>query len=181
MRWFTDEAYEADEPEWLRMLADYRAHIDSIAPQLPPDLLALATEPRLNLHDARFREVRVDRDAAEMDLTIECGYLQVGYRRITLHFGSAHVVPDNLYLLAEAIGAEFRSNHWHRQRKVTEILAHEVDVRPGGRFALALRLTPFYEFAVEFGTLSLTEVPIGERSPARAGRYVSGRRRQAGR
>jgi hypothetical protein len=181
MRWFTDEAYEADEPGWLRMLADYRAHLDSIAPRLPPDLLALATEPRLNLHDARFREVRVDRDAAEVDLTIECGDLQVGYRRINLQFGSASIVPDNLYLLAQAIGAEFRSNHWHRQRTVTEILAHEVDVRRGGRFVLALRLTPFHEFAIEFATLSLTEVPIAERSPARAARYVSGTRRQAGR
>ena len=179
MRWFTDEAYDADEPGWDRMLADYQAHLDSIAPLVPRDLLALAAEPRLNLHDARFREVRVDRDASEVEMTLECGDLQVGYRRITLQFGSAQIVPDNLYLLAEAVGAEFRSNHWHRQRKVTEVLAHEVDVRSGGRFVLALRLTPFYEFAVEFGTLSMTEVPLAERGSARAARYVSGRRRLA--
>ncbi len=181
MRWFTDEAYEADNPGWDRMLADYRTHIDSIASRLLPDLLALATEPRLNLHDARFKEVRVDRDAAEVEVTIECGDVQVGYRLITLDFGSASIVPDNLYLLAAAVGAEFRSNHWHRGRAVTEILAHEVDIRPDGRYALALRLTPFYEFVVEFETLSLIEVPLTERSPARAGRFVLGGRSQAAR
>lgn len=180
MRWFTDTAYEADDPAWHRMLADYRTHIDSIASRLPSDLLALATEPRLNLHDSRFKEVRVDRDAAEVQMAIACGNRQVGYRLVRLDFGRASIVPDNLYLLAAAVGAEFRSNHWHRGRTVTEILAQEVDVRPDGRYVLALRLTPFYEFAVEFETLSLTDIPLVERGPVRAGRFILGSRSSTG-
>lgn len=176
MRWFTDDAYEAEEGDWDRVLAGYQAHVDSISPQLPPDLLCLATQPRLNLHDARFREVRVDREAAAVDLVADCGDLQVGYRRITLRFESATIVPDNLYLLAEAVGAEFRSNHWHRGRTVTEIRAQEVDLGDDGKFVLRLRLWPFYEFAVEFAAISLDEVPLAERSSPTAGRFVVGSR-----
>jgi hypothetical protein len=58
MRWFTDEAYDAeDDATWDRMLVDYARHLDAIRADLPPDLLALATDPELHLHDAEFIEV----------------------------------------------------------------------------------------------------------------------------
>lgn len=173
MRWFTDEAYEAGE--WDRLLTDYGAHLDSISPQLPSDLRALATEPSLNLHDARFHEVMVDPELRLIELVVDCGDLQVGYRRATLRFEDATLVPDNVQLLAYAVGAEFRSNHWHRGRAVTEIRAQEVDLAPGGRFVLRLRLWPFYEFAVDFAAVSVVEVPLAERSAPRPGRFLIGK------
>jgi hypothetical protein len=99
----------------------------------------------------------------------------VGYRRLDLRFAAANIVPDNSELLADAIGAEFRANHWHRHRAVTEIRAVEVDLLAGDRFTLRLRLWPFYEFAVEFGALSIGESPLDGRGPARAGKFVRAR------
>jgi hypothetical protein len=172
MRWFKDEAYADDDTDWPRVLSAYAAHLAEIAPRLPANLVDLATDPRMDLHDGRFRKVQVDRTARAVALVIDCGNLQVGYRRLHLRFDAANVVPDNSQLLAEAIGAEFRANHWHQRRSVTEIRAVEVDLLPGDRFALRLRLWPFYEFAVEFSALSIRESPLAGRGPARAGRFV---------
>jgi hypothetical protein len=177
MRWFTDAAYKLSDRGWDRMLREYTAHLEAIAPRLAPDLAALATDPRSNLHDARFHEVRVDRDRAEVDLIIDGLWDGEGYRRLTLQFDGAAIVPDNLWLLAEAVGAEFRSNTWHRQRKVTEIMAQEVDVLRDGRFVLRLRLSPFYEFGIEFDAMTLTDAPLGERARVHAGRFRRGPRR----
>jgi hypothetical protein len=171
MRWLTDDA-DANDDDWDEVVAAYEAHLSEIVPQLPAALAALATDPRLDLHDGRFREVTVDREAQEIVMVIDCGNLQVGYRRLTLRFDRAAVVPDNLQLLAAAIGAEFRSNHWHQGTSVTEIRVIEVDVLPGRRFVLRLRLWPFHEFAIEFGALSIAEEALDARGPARAGTFV---------
>jgi hypothetical protein len=173
MRWFTDEAYASDDTDWDEVVAAYSAHLAEVVPQMPTALAGLATDPRLDLHDGRFREVTVDREGQEIAMVIDCGDLQVGYRRLTLMFDRAAVVPDNLQLLAEAIGAEFRSNHWHQGRSVTEIRVVEVDVLPGGRFTLRLRLWPFHEFAIEFDALSIAEEALDGRGPARSGKFVS--------
>ena len=172
MRWFTDEAYANDDTDWDELVAAYSAHLADIVPQLPTALAALATDPRLDVHDGRFREVTVDREAREIVMVIDCGNLQVGYRRLTLRFDRAAVTPDNLQLLADAIGAEFRSNHWHQGRSVTEIRAVEVDLLPGGRFNLGMRLWPFHEFAIEFDALSIAEEALDARGPKRAGKFV---------
>lgn len=172
MRWFTDEAYASDDTHWDELVAAYSAHLAEVRPQLPTALAALATDPRLDLHDGRFREVRVDREAQEIVMVIDCGDLQEGYRRLTLRFEGAAVVPHNLHLLAEAIGAEFRPNHWHQRRSVTEIRVVEVDLLPGGRFILRLRLWPFHEFAIEFDAISIAEESLNVRGPERAGKFV---------
>ena len=141
-------------------------------PGLPRDLAALATDPRFALHDGRFQEVIVDTTAEVVTMVVNAGSLHVGYRRLTLTFQRAKVVPDDLQRLAEAIGAEFRANHWHQRRAVTEIQESEVDVLPDGRFALRFRLWPFYAFAIEFSRFSLAEVPRSARGSERAGRFV---------
>lgn len=172
MRWFTDEAYANDDTDWDEVVAAYSAHLAVIVPALPAALAAVATDARLDLHDGRFQEVTVDREAQKIVMVIDCGNLQVGYRRLTLQFDRAAVVPDNLQLLAEAIGAEFRSNHWHQGRSVTEIRVVEVDVLPGGRSILRLRLWPFHQFAIEFGALALTEEALDARGREQAGKFV---------
>jgi hypothetical protein len=143
-----------------------------LARSLPPDLAALATDPRLSLHDGRFHELNVDTRDKRITMVIDCGDLQVGYRRLTLSFEGASIRPDDLQRVAAAVGAEFRPNHWHRARAVTEVLEHKVDVLPDGRFVLRLRLWPFYRFAVEFSGFSLGEVPMADPRPARAGRFT---------
>jgi hypothetical protein len=140
-------------------------------PSLPPDLAALTTDPRRSLHDGRFHEFVVDTRKKAITIAIDCGDLQVGYRRLTLSFEGASIVPDDLQRLAAAVGAEFRANHWHRGRTVTEVLDSTVDALPDGRFALRLRLFPFYQFAVEFSEFSLVEVSLAARGPGRAGRF----------
>lgn len=139
---------------------------------LPPDLAALATDPRLSLQDGRFHELTVDTRDKTITMVIDCGDLQVGYRRLTLSFEGASIVPDDLQRVAAAVGAEFRANHWHQGRTVTEVHGHKVAVLPDGRFALRLRLWPFYRFAVEFSGFSLVEVPMSAPGPVRAGRFT---------
>lgn len=143
-----------------------------VVAKLPADLAALATDRRLSLHDGRFHEVIVDTSGQSVTIAIDCGDLQVGYRRLTLSFEGASIVPDDLRLLAAAVGAEFRANHWSRGRTVTEVLGQQVGVLPDGRFFLRLRLWPFYRFAVQFSGFSIVEVPISARGPARAGRFT---------
>jgi hypothetical protein len=139
---------------------------------LPSDLAALATDPRFALHDGRFHQVTVDTTVQTVTMVIDCGDLQVGYRRLSLSFDHATIVPDNLQRLADAIGAEFRANHWHRGRTVTEIRRREVAVLPDGRYILRFWLWPFYKFAIEFSRFSLGEVQMSARGPARAGKFT---------
>lgn len=144
----------------------------SLDARLPRDLAALATDPRFALKDGRFHEVAVDTIRQAVTMVINCGDLQVGYRRLSLSFVAATIVPDDLSRLADAVGAEFRANHWHLGRTVTEIRRQEVDVLPDGRYVLRLWLWPFHRFAVEFSGFSLVEVPMSGRGPARAGRFT---------
>ena len=173
MRWFTDAAHEDhDDAAWDRMLKEYEAHLGRIASDLPPDLARLALEPELNLHDARFERVEIDLRNSTVIIVVNAGDLQVGYRRITMTFTGASIVPDNLRKLAYAIRAEFRPSHWSRYRSVTEIHDQEVDVVGSGRYTLRLRLWPFHEFAVEFDGFSRSHEPLADRPPPRAGAFV---------
>jgi hypothetical protein len=172
MRWFNDAAYaDYDDAAWDRMLKDYYAHVRRIAPALPPDLARLALEPELNLHDARFERVEIDLDNSTAIIVVNAGDLQAGYRRITMAFTGASIIPDNLQQLGYAVLAEFRPSKWSRYRSVTEIRAQEVDLVANGRFTLRLRLWPFHEFAVEFDGFSLDEAGICTAS-AGASRFI---------
>lgn len=115
----------------------------------------------------------VDRVAGVVILTIHCGDHKVGYRRLTIRFSGATIVPGNVQLLAYAVGAEFTANHWHDAMTVTDIRACEIDVDVPDRFVLRMRLWPFHEFAVEFADLSITETPSTARPAAHAGLFGS--------
>lgn len=132
----------------------------------------LTTDPRLSLHDGRFREVVVHRATRDITMVIDAGDLQVGYRRLTLRFAEAGVVGQNLYLLAEAIGASFRANHWHAKREVTEIHSIKRGDLPNGRHTLRFKLWPFHAFAFEFAEVSIADEPLEARGEARPGRFI---------
>jgi hypothetical protein len=153
MRWYTEEAfYDEDEATWDRMLVEYLAHVASIAPRLSPDVLALANDPELHLHDAEFIKVKVEPKAREIQLVVRLG--DDHSSRLDLRFSDAQIVPDNYQKLAYAIGAEYRADHWGTTHTV--IRYQEVDIDPMGRMTLRLGLWPFHEFAIEFGALVLT-------------------------
>jgi len=173
MRWFTAEARDDDRDAWDRACTAYAAHLRDIEPGLPAALLAVASDPNYDLKDGRFHEAFVDRDAGIVVLTIDCGNLQVGYRRLTLRFEGATIVPDNLQLVAYAIGAEFTPNHWHEDVTVTEIRAYEVDIIRWARFILRMSLWPFHEFAVEAADVTMTEADWPTRPPAHAGAFTT--------
>jgi hypothetical protein len=172
MRWFTDEAFANDETDWDDVLGSYSAYLAEVGPRLPTALMALATDPRFDLRDGRFRDFRIDRNATSIEMAIDCGNRQVGYRRLTLRFDQAAVIPDNLQLLAEAIGAEFRPNHWHKELSVTEIRAVEVDLLPPARSTLRLLLWPFHEFGIAFGGLAIDEDPLDGRGENQPGKFI---------
>jgi hypothetical protein len=174
MRWFNDRFHDVDtdDEEQDRIAADYHAHIGRVLPRLPHELARLASEPALHLHDARFELVEIDLKAATITIVVNAGDLLVGYRRITLSFSGAKVLPDDVQRLAYAVTATFGPTHWQSGRGVTEILDQEVDVLPSGRYSLALRLWPFHEFAIEFDDMRLTESDLDERPPAKRGSFA---------
>src|SRR6476620_3677038 len=112
MGWFTDDANHFGEDDLSEMLGRYPAHLREIPASLPPGFAALATEPRLNLHDVVIQSVDVDDEAERITMLVAAGDLQVGYRDVTLRFGGATLVPDNLQLLAYALGARYATDHW---------------------------------------------------------------------
>jgi hypothetical protein len=167
MRWFTDAAYDAEEEvSWDTMLASYSAHVAALADSLPPDLRALATEPELNLHDAEFIEVAIDPPTRRVEMVVRLADPERSWLR--LKFRDAEIVPDNYQALAYAIGAVYAQNDWGGVTTVVRAL--EVD-RSDGRHVIRLRLWPFHEFAIEFGSMSLDRLPSANQ-PRGPGRFV---------
>ncbi len=161
MRWFTDEALANEDIDWNDVVADYSDHLADVVARLPVEVGALATDPRFDLKDGRFREVSVDRTAHEVVLVVDCGSLQVGYRRLTVRFAGATIEPDNLQLLAKAVGAEFHDGDRDPERSVTEIRYFEIEPSAGCSIRLdGPKLWPFYEFAVAFDAVSISEEPL---------------------
>lgn len=161
MRWFTDAANEADDASWDAMLAAYQEHLARLLGSLPPDLAALGTDPRRNLHDARFHAIHVDREAE----TVEMVVVLLGGEALRLRFGDAAFIPDNLQLVAYAVGATFVTDHWGTT--YTQIRASEVDVADDGRYVIRFRLWPFHEFGIAFRAFSMAaeQAPGDDRPP----------------
>ena len=132
----------------------------------------LAEDPRLDLQDGRFELVEVDRAHRSVTMVINCGDLRFGYRRVTLVFESAEIATRDLSAVADAVGAEFRGNRWHRTRSVTEIVGQLLESGSDGRHRFRLRLHPFGTITVDFGAVSLDLAPLASRGRARAGRFV---------
>jgi hypothetical protein len=168
MRWFTDEAYDAeDDATWDRMLVDYARHLDAIRADLPPDLLALATDPELHLHDAEFIEVAVDPPSKRLEMVVRLGNVERSWLRLA--FREADVVPENYQKLGFAIGATYAPNHWGGV--ITVILAQEIETLRHGRFVFRLRLWPFHAFSIEFGSMSLERLASSP-EPRGPGRFI---------
>lgn len=165
MRWYTDAAYE-DDATWDVMTAEYGAHLAEIADSLPSDLRALATEPEMNLHDAEFIEVAVDPPSRRIEMVVRLGDANRSW--LALRFHDAEIVPDNYQALGYAIGAVYAENDWGEV--ITTVRAQEVD-RSDGRSVLRLRLWPFHEFAIHFGSMSL-ERRGSATDPKGPGRFV---------
>ncbi len=172
MRWFTDwldQDPEVTDEDHRRATAAYLEHVRSILPALPADLGRLALEPGLHLHDAQFRRVAVDPDRRIIELTVDTGYLDVGYRRLWMRVENATLSPEDFPRLEFAVTARYRRQGYEH---VTEILDQEVDILADGRFVLRLRLYPFHDFAVEFEGFTLQETPLAERGPNEPAAFV---------
>ena len=139
---------------------------------LPADLTALVTDPRLSLAGGRFHEFVVNVSAQTVKMVVDSGDVTVGYRRLTLTFHGATIEPDDLSRLADAVGAEFRANHWHQRRTVTEIERHAVREIAKGRYVLELQLRPFHEFSIQFAGFALVEEGLSRRAASVGGRFV---------
>lgn len=168
MRWFTDEAYDAeDDATWAQMLLDYATHVAAIRADLPPALLELATDPDLHLHDAEFIEVALNPPSKRLEMVVRLGDANRSWLRLA--FRNADVVPDNYQALGYAIGALYAPTDWGGV--VTVIRAQEVETLPLGRFVIRLRLWPFYAFSIEFGSMSLQRLPPSPEPPG-PGRFI---------
>jgi hypothetical protein len=151
MRFFTDEALEADDDQWKATQQSYNAHIDSLRPLVPREAIRLASDPAVNLADGLIRTLHIDTDNGNIELVVVRGVT-----RLALSFREAEIQPPNIYQLACAVGAEYRAGHFGRV--LTTIREQEVDVSGDGRTLLRLRLDPFHTFAIAFGALDPIEV-----------------------
>ena len=129
----------------------------------------MATNPRYHLHDAMIRELRVDRDGRTFDMRLRV----VGGIKVRLRFDDADLVGEHLQSLAFALGAQYMS--LHGTATYTEVIAQEVELASLGRFLLRLRLSPFHEFAIEFGSMTLRVVRGKDEGEARPARLVLAR------
>jgi hypothetical protein len=155
MRWFTDEAYTADDFDWDAMVADYSSHVARLVERLPRDLAMLATDPTLNLHDASIHTMDVDLARRTLEMVV---FLYSG-TAVTMHctdvsFLGTDGAEDDLKSIGYAIGATYAADHWGPTR--TTVMAQEVDVAGDGRSILRLRLHPFYEFQIFFRDIELS-------------------------
>jgi hypothetical protein len=155
MRWLDPDLDDAD---WDQRLAEYVAHLDALAPSLPPEVLDLARTPRFDLHDAQFVEVDFNVPAETVRLVADAVTPDGEWHRLSLFFEGASVVPDNFQKIAFALGAEYRATGGFGPTG-TIIHYQEVDRAADGRFVLRLRLWPFYEFEVWFRVVTSTDAP----------------------
>ena len=173
MRWYTDEAYAGDHAAWDRMLTAYSSHVARLGERLPPDLATLATDPALNMHDASVHTMHVDLDRGTLDMVVFLyDRTALIFRFEDFNFRGPGGSEDDLRSIAYAIGATYTADGWNSAR--TQILAQEVDVAEDGRYALRLRLWPFYEFEILFRAISMTVEQAPPNSEP-AGKFVVAR------
>jgi hypothetical protein len=170
MRYFTDSAID-DDAAWEQAVRAYRARIRRIWARLPPEARALFTDPLLQLDGGAIREFAISSDRRRIRLELAVGNEGVGYRVLQLRMLDARIRPDNLYLLAEAIGAVFGPNHWHPRRGFTVIRYSELDV-DRERLVLRFRLWPFHEVEINAAQLQCSWEASSGRLPLRAGRFL---------
>lgn len=147
MRWFTPQVANlagtplTDEESDARCGA-YSEHLGKLLPDLPEPLLALARDH--DLHDGRV-VAYVLNPPERVELSIVCGDLQRGYRRLTLDYRCAE--------LTSATDAATLPGLLDDQD--TELLYDEIDRAPDGRFEHRHLLWPRGEFGVRFRELRL--------------------------
>ena len=125
---------------------------------VPNPIESLQEDAAFSLHDGEIQELTVDRQGRRVHLVVHSGNLQVGYWFLTFEFRDACIVPENYQLLAFAIGARYRSDHWGNTVTVIrrqELREHE------DRFVLRLTLWPFHRFAIDFATVAINQEPAG--------------------
>ncbi len=109
MRWFRPDLLPGDD-EWIEADAAYAKHLTVFLTNQQRAVRTLATDPGFVLKDGLVNSMVVNLALKRVDLVVSVGSLSVGYRRLSIHFENATVQPDDLRLLADAIGATFRAN-----------------------------------------------------------------------
>ena len=161
MKYFTSAWARGElEDEAGTAFADYKKHLASLLPKLPPDVLTLATNS--NLHDGMLLQNVLDTEQATLLLTLRCGDLQVGYFDLELHY--LHVLsPPATEGLAKLVANPSRGDLHH-----SESLYDEVDIEGDvfvHRILFYTRRT-YHEVTVRFRQLRLLTTPREDRYDA---------------
>jgi hypothetical protein len=150
--WCTGQLAEATARARLKA---YRKHLDTVAARLPATVYALGRG--VNIHDGRFRAVKVDRPKRRIGVTLRCGDNRVGYFDLTLRYDSVDFVRTDASALSRIAGDTER-----------EVLYDEIDSTGSGE---ALRCShrvvcwPDYrEFVVVFRALGMRLEPRASRA-----------------
>lgn len=147
MRFFTREWHSGEMPdsEADAVGPAYRAHVQSVLHELPPDVRDLAT--KLNLHDARIARVTLDADQREVQLELRCGDQQRGYEDVTLAYQDAALSAASLRALREVTEGG------------AELLYDEVDVVGKRRFSHQVLFWPYREVGLTFSAVTIARAP----------------------
>jgi hypothetical protein len=153
MRWYT-RAWQRGDSEADPSPA-YHAYLRSIEPQLPAHIRDFATTAvrHFGVDDAKVDLAVYDRQARTLRIRLLNGDLSSGYGKLTLDFTGAEVVEPRPNEAREVLGDP-----------ATELLVHEVELLPTGRYAVRFLLYPRGELHVECDDVRADWVAIADRT-----------------
>ena len=148
MKFFTAAWHSGESgAESDQVLAEYKAHVAALWPNLPEDARRLCTD--ISLHDALVRGVR--RTNSDLELVLRIGDRQRGYIEAVSVYGGSSIAAVNADFLDSVAG-----------RRDTELLYDEFDSSDGG-WVHRLLFWPYNEVSILFRTLKLDLIPVADR------------------
>jgi hypothetical protein len=148
MRFFTSRWHggEISDAESDAVVTAYKAHIGSIAEQLPPALREYSQ--RLSIHDALLQSCRIDDAGGTLELTLIVGDREVGYSDLRLSYGGvalAHADRQALSMIA--------------RNPEAEALYDEIDLSRDGAFIHRWLWWPYTEVDIQFAGFAYAVTP----------------------
>jgi hypothetical protein len=140
-RGWTDGSYDDELVEQVKR--DYLQRLDVLRPEMPPSVLALATET--TLHDALIDRLTWHSRTRRLDIVL-IGPTPGGEpAKVALSFRGVQMRDENVHLLGERV----------RDRR-TRVLYDEVDRADDGIWVHRMLLCPFGESRVWFSELEIS-------------------------
>jgi hypothetical protein len=152
MRFFTKAWHSGDMSDERAddVRAAYQSHLASILPELPNAFRSFVQT--VSIHDALVRAVRLNRDAAVLELELRAGDQQAGYFDLCIRYCGVQLDVDSRVLAKIAEDDEF------------EALYDEADLAAGAGYEHRWLWWPYQEVNIRFTEFEYAVTPSPSRS-----------------